>query len=248
MTEKVQRDYITSAIERGLLPEDAHRMAQILSLEASNDISKPIQFWQLFSVLGPDSIVAHRREFLHARVCRRGLVRFRLRPRRRLNHHINTQASMWVDVMGGGPYYHGADFRLSFHHTHNAIQLMNRKGRRALDQADGRNARRTAEHMTDDPRVRPALNTFLDYFMGKYAQEFAFDNTSVFGELNPPVRRKLNFMKMTSEAIEALSEEQLRRPSPSTASTSRPIRASRTWSKRRRCCDRWSGTPRLTAP
>jgi hypothetical protein len=44
MTEKVQRDYIISAIARGLLPEDAHRMAQILSLEASNDISKPIQF------------------------------------------------------------------------------------------------------------------------------------------------------------------------------------------------------------
>ena len=40
-------------------------------------------------------------------------------------HHTMTQASIWADVMGGGPYYHGADFRLSFHHTHNAIALMN---------------------------------------------------------------------------------------------------------------------------
>ena len=44
-----------------------------------------------------------------------------------VNHHIGTQASMWVDVMGGGPYYHGAEYRLSFHHTHNAHHLMDEK-------------------------------------------------------------------------------------------------------------------------
>ncbi len=57
MTEKIQRDYITSAITKSVLPNDAHRMAQIVSLNASNDRSKPIQFWQLYSVLGQDPIV-----------------------------------------------------------------------------------------------------------------------------------------------------------------------------------------------
>ena len=35
---------------------------------------------------------------------------------------------MWLDVMGGGLKYHGAEFRLNFHHQHNAFQLMNEKG------------------------------------------------------------------------------------------------------------------------
>ena len=35
---------------------------------------------------------------------------------------------MWLDAMGGGLKYHGAEFRLSFHHQHNAFELMNEKG------------------------------------------------------------------------------------------------------------------------
>jgi truncated hemoglobin YjbI len=210
MTESTQRSYITYAIERDLLPADAHRIAQIVSLEASGDTSKPIQFWQLFSVLGPERIVAIVRDFYARVFADEDWFTSVFARVGGLEHHVMTQASMWVDVMGGGPAYHGADFRLNFHHTHNAHQLMTERGaerwtRLMVDTLDA-----TAEHMTDDPRVRPAINTFLHYFMGKYAQEFGFDNVSVFGELNPPVRRKLNFMKMTSEAIEALSEEQLR--------------------------------------
>jgi len=210
MSEKIQQDYIAFAVSNRLLPTDAHRIAEIVSLDASDDIAKPIQFWQLFSVLGAERIVRivedfYRRVFadeewfvsVFARV---GGVR----------HHINTQASMWVDVMGGGPYYHGADFRLNFHHTHNAIQLMTERGaerwtRLMLDTLED-----STQHMTNDPRVRPALNTFLSYFMEKYAREFGFENNSVIGELNPPVRRKINFMKMSSDAIEAMTEQELR--------------------------------------
>ena len=210
MSEKIQQDYINFAVSKQLLPRDAHRMAQIISLEASNDVSKPIQFWQLFSVLGADRIVRIVENF-YSRVfadeewfvsvfARVGGV----------SHHINTQASMWVDVMGGGPYYHGGDFRLNFHHTHNAIQLMNERGAERWTKLMLETLEDSAQHMTGDPRVRPALNTFLSYFMEKYAREFAFENKSMFGELNPPVKRKINFMNMTTEAIEALSEEELR--------------------------------------
>ncbi|WP_417415284.1 hypothetical protein [Hoeflea sp.] len=210
MSEKIQRDYITSAITRNLLPADAHRMAQIISLDAPNNLSRPIQFWQLFSVLGPERIVRIVEDFYTRVFADEDWFTSVFARIGGVNHHINTQASMWIDVMGGGPAYHGADFRLSFHHTHNAIQLMNERGAARWTRLMVETLGACENHMTADPRVRPALNTFLDHFMGKYAREFAFENTSVFGELNPPVRRKINFLKMTAEAIEALGEDELR--------------------------------------
>lgn len=210
MSEKIQRDYILAATAQKLLPVDAHRMADIITLNAPNDLSKPIQFWQLYSVLGQDRIVAIVRNFYERVFADEEWFTSVFARVGGVEHHIMTQASMWIDVMGGGPAYHGGDFRLNFHHTHNAMQLMTDRGaerwtRLMLDTLDA-----CDRHMTDDPRVRPALNTFMNFFMGKYAQEFGFENKSVFGETNPPVRRKLNFMRMTADAIEALSEDELR--------------------------------------
>ena len=34
----------------------------------------------------------------------------------------------WLDTMGGGKKYHGGDFRLNFHHSNNASQVMNARG------------------------------------------------------------------------------------------------------------------------
>jgi truncated hemoglobin YjbI len=127
-----------------------------------------------------------------------------------MNHHINTQASMWLDVMGAGPYYRGGEFRINFHHTHNAIQLMNEKGAKrwvklmveALD--DSQN------HMTHDPRIRASINTFLTHFFGKYADDFNFNNRETFGDTNSPFKLKINFMNMTIDAVEALSEAELK--------------------------------------
>jgi len=128
LTEITRQKYIEKAVASKVLPVNAHRMAEFISLNAPNDITRPIQFWQLFSVLGQDRIVAIVKNF-YARVYndedwfRGSFVRVGNE-----NHHINTQASMWLDVMGAGPAYHGAEFRLNFHHTHNASQLMNERG------------------------------------------------------------------------------------------------------------------------
>lgn len=210
MSEKIQRDYITSAIARKVLPDDAHRMTQIISLDVANDPSKPIQFWQLFSVLGQDHIVNIVSNFYERVFADEDWFTSVFARVGGINHHINTQASMWIDVMGGGPYYHGAEFRLNFHHTHNAIQLMNEKGAKRWSQLmiDALDA--SLQHMTNDPRIRPSINTFLTHFMGKYSQEFAFENHSVFGPTNAPIKRKINFLKMTTDAIEALTEAELR--------------------------------------
>ena len=190
MSEKIQWDYITTAIEKGVLPADAHRIPQILSLNASHDIGQPIQFWQLYSQLGQDRIVGIVADFYERVFADEDWFTSVFARVGGLGHHVNTQASMWIDVMGGGPYYHGAEYRLSFHHTHNAMQLMNDKGAARWAQLMVETLDKSAHHMTDDARVRPSINTFLTYFMGKYAQEFAFENRSVFGATNPEFKLK----------------------------------------------------------
>lgn len=209
MTEKIQRDYITSAISKNLLPAQAHRMADILSLTAPGDMSKPIQFWQLFSVLGQDPIVEIVQRFYQRVFEQDDWFKSVFERVGGINHHISTQASMWIDVMGGGPYYHGAEFRLNFHHTHNAMQLMNDKGANLWSELMLETLDASTDLMTDDPRIRIAINTFLSFFMGKYAEDFQFENRSFFGETNSAYKRKINFMKMTEQAIAALSEDEL---------------------------------------
>jgi truncated hemoglobin YjbI len=210
LTERIRSQYIEAAVASGTLPQNAHRIPEIVSLSASNNAAKPIQFWQLFSVLGPDRIVAIVRNFYERMYDDEDWVRSVFARIGGVNHHVNTQAAMWLDVMGAGPAYHGGEFRLSFHHTHNAIQLMNEKGAKrwvrlmveALDESE--------DHMTADARVRPGINTFLTHFFGRYASEFNFANRETFGDINPPVRRKVNFMNMTADAIAAMPEGELK--------------------------------------
>jgi len=210
MTDTIRSKYIEKAIDSDLLPADAHRMPQVISLNAPNDPNKPIQFWQLFSVLGSERIVnlitrfyekVFADEYWFSSVFQRVASKAR---------HINTQSAMWIDVMGGGHQYHGGEFRLNFHHTHNAMELMNDKGaarwvelmKSTLDAPD--------LDLTEDPRVRPALNTFLGFFMDKYADDFQFENRFVFGENNQPLKLRVNFLKMSDDQINALTEDVLR--------------------------------------
>ena len=209
MSEKIQHAYITAAIEKGLLPADAHRMAEVVSLTAPGDTSKPIQFWQLYSVLGQDAIVGIVQRFYERVFSDETWFTSVFENVGGLNHHIRTQASMWIDVMGGGPYYHGAEFRLSFHHTHNAMALMNDRGAERWVKLMRETLDASSDLMTDDPRVRTSINTFLAYFMSKYADQFAFEDRHIFGETNPSLKRRINFLKMTEPAIAALSEQEL---------------------------------------
>ncbi|WP_170378156.1 hypothetical protein [Ruegeria atlantica] len=209
MSERIQQAYIKSAIDKGLLPPEALQMAEVVSLTAPGDLSKPIQFWQLYSVLGQEPIVGIVHRFYERVFADEPWFTSVFERVGGLNHHVTTQASMWIDVMGGGPYYHGAEFRLSFHHTHNAIALMNDKGAKRWVTLMRETLDASSDLMADDPRVRTSLNTFLTYFMTKYADEFAFEDRHVFGDTNGQLKRRINFMKMTTEAIEALSEEEL---------------------------------------
>jgi len=169
------------------LPKDTNRMPEILSLEASNDTKKPIQFWQLYSVLGQDPIVGIVSNFYQLVFANEKWFSTVFAQVGDVNHHIGTQASMWLDVMGGGPYYHGAEYRLNFHHTHNAHMLMNEKGAKRWSKLMVQALESSQNFMTDDPRVRLSINTFLTYFFAKYANDFNFKSHETFGETNPPI-------------------------------------------------------------
>lgn len=183
MTTKIRTKYLDREIASGTLPPESHRVPKIVSLtydkkSMTKDMSDPLYFWQLYSVLGPDPIVSIVRNF-YQRVFADETTWFReaftsLAP---LEHHVVTQASMWIDCMGGGKdcYYHGGEGRLHFHHAHNAPQVMTREG-----------ALRWTEHMVhtlDDhdtllasyhPEARMAINSFLEFFMDYYAKQFQF--------------------------------------------------------------------------
>ena len=187
LTQTTRKSYIKRAVEARLLPPHARRREQITSLQASHDPQMPIQFWQLFSVLGPEPIVGIVANFYQRVFDNEPWFTSVFARVGNLNHHISTQASMWLDVMGGGTYYHGAEFRLNFHHTHNAHSLMNEKGARrwVILMVDALKASKPL--MGDDPRVRTSLNTFLAHFFAKYAQDFQFENRETFGPINPPI-------------------------------------------------------------
>ena len=222
MTDVIRTKYIDAAIESELMPVVAHRLAQVVSLDASNSQDKPIQFWQLYSVLGRQRIINIVSRFYDNVFDDEPWFTSVFQSVGTKTRHINAQAAMWVDVMGGGQQYHGAEFRLNFHHTHNAMELMNAKGatrwvilmKATLDEAD--------LDLTADPRVRPALNTFLSFFIDKYADDFDFaidsdwvfgsdcQNQKYFGEINQPFIQRINFLNMTSDEIEALSADALR--------------------------------------
>lgn len=187
MTERIRARYIDNAIDRKLLPKEAQQIADVVSLWAPKDQQLPIQFWQLYSVLGQDRIVKivanfYRRVFADEEWFRSVFARVS-----GIDRHINAQAAMWIDVMGGGLAYHGGEYRLRVHHSHNAMALMNDKGaerwlvlmRQTLDDP--------TLDLGDDPRVRASINTFLHYFMGKYAEEFGFNSDGLFGDCNAPL-------------------------------------------------------------
>ena len=210
MTENIQQKYIAASIKDKTLPDNANRMPDIVTLNASENQSKPIQFWQLYSVLGKKRIVRIVQNF-YQRVYRDepwfSSIFAKIGD---TSHHVRTQSAMWLDVMGGGFKYHGAEFRLNFHHQHNAIELMNKKGAERWIRLMIQTLDDTAEYMTDDPRVRISINTFLAYFMTKYAADFGFQTNMMFGPTNSKIMQKINLRNMTDAAIEALSDLELR--------------------------------------
>jgi len=146
-------------------------------LTANRDTTKPLYYWQLYSLLGPDRIEAVVKRF-YERVYEDDDNPFFKQAFTRigsLDHHVDTQASFWQDAFGGGQVYHGSNSRLKFHHENNAEHVMNAKG-----------AERWMFHMSLalkefepvfkalDPRIPACIIDFLETKMKKYAEQFGW--------------------------------------------------------------------------
>ncbi len=224
MTESVRTKFLEYAMRTQLMPADrdvALRHPDFVLLTAPKDAAKPVQFWQLYSLLGERPVVAIVSAF-YSKIYddadpahswfRDAFARISGK-----DHHIATQAAMWLDCFGAGSNYHGGEYRLNFHHQHNAMQVMTQDGalrwielmEETLDEACNNNKNQAGvlvKHFGGDMeqvwRVRASINTFLGYFMDDYAKKFNFKSYSkarasnnannskhalAFGDRNPAV-------------------------------------------------------------
>ena len=115
-------------VEHGVSEKDAKRIST--SLDADTERSKPLYFWQLYSLIGHEPIISIVQNF-YERVYgddEEPWFRDAFDDISGIDHHVQTQALYWIDAFGGGKMYHGGNYRLNFHHHGNASHVMNAKG------------------------------------------------------------------------------------------------------------------------
>ena len=159
-------------VEHGISDSNAKTISS--SVEADMDRSKPLYFWQLYSLIGHEPIIEIVKDFYKRVYADDEESWFRNAFSRigGVEYHVQAQAMYWIDAFGGGKVYHGGSYRLSFHHHHNASEVMNAIG-----------ARRWMHHMRgalesqkfEDPRVLPCIVDFLSTKMKTYAKEHEWE-------------------------------------------------------------------------
>ena len=200
-TDGFRQRYLDREIAAKRLPAEALRHPKVMSLEASLDPSDTLYFWQLFSVMGTGRIKTLVQQF-YVRIFADRETWFQrafadIAP---LDHHVATQSAMWCDVLGGGRHYHGGEYRLSFHHQHNAMRVMTQAGaeRWSMHMLDTLCA--PSADLTSDLRVKGALLEFLRLAMDKYAIEFRFDSKYLLLDTTVGVKSKLEAAAPSSTA------------------------------------------------
>ncbi|KAL7572592.1 hypothetical protein ACA910_000406 [Epithemia clementina (nom. ined.)] len=176
--------------------------ARLLSLCASQNENEPLYFWQIFSLTGMDPILQLLTNFYNRIYNDHEADWFRsiFMDLASKQHHIQAQTLMWLDCFGGGRLYHGGEFRLNWHHqgTH-ALPIMTVPGAErwmnhmnaALKEEE---SKENGAFFGTESRVRPALNTFLQFFLQSYGNSFGFsaatNKPEMFGSiLLPPGAR-----------------------------------------------------------
>ncbi|CAM9607584.1 unnamed protein product, partial [Ectocarpus fasciculatus] len=168
--------------------DDVNRISQ--SLIADSNLSTPVYYWQLFSILGVDRIKALITTFYNRVYADTKEHWFRSSFERisGVEHHISTQTAFWVDAFGGGQYYRGGDGRLNFHHHTNAASVMNERGaKRWMYHMRLALKEHAKEFETLDSRLLPCIVDFLKTKMYKYSHlhSWKFDPADFEGIIGP---------------------------------------------------------------
>jgi truncated hemoglobin YjbI len=173
LTEKIMKEFILNYYHKQTLENK-----EITSLIASNDITKPLYFWQLYSILGEKYIEDLIRLFYTKLFgdTKNKWFSDEFIEIGSIEYHVRGQKKFWLDIMGGGEYYSGGEKKL--HNYHKLVKnIMTSEG-----------AHVWMKHMNDaldemiyneDVRVRKCMDVFLKYFMTKYAIEFDFNFFSI---------------------------------------------------------------------
>ena len=154
------------------------------SMDADLDHSKPLYYWQLYSILGHHHVRSLVKDFYRAVYADKKNKWFRdaFTDISDIDHHIHTQTAFWIDSFGGGAQYHGGDYSLSFHHEHNAGHIMTAEGAELwmiyMKNTILRKGYLLKFHEIDS-RINHCIVDFLRTKMMKYADQFRwkFDNT-----------------------------------------------------------------------
>ena len=149
---------------------------EITSLIASNDQTKPLYFWQLYSILGEkyieDLIILFYTKIFSDNDIKNKWFCDEFIDIGDINYHVRGQKKFWLDIMGGGEYYSGGEKKLYNYHklvknimTKEGSHLWMKYMNESLDEMKYEN----------DLRVRKCIDVFLNYFMIKYSIEFDFN-------------------------------------------------------------------------
>ena len=147
-------------------------LKKVQTLEASENTTEKLYFWQLFSVLGHDGITDIVTKF-YKRVLTDpddDLFRDTFKESGNLEYHVRKQTNFWVDAMGGGKMYPGGEARLELHHDNAKIIMTERGAIRWLH-----HMRATLDEFEfEDERIKPCLMEFINFMMERYGQQYKF--------------------------------------------------------------------------
>ena len=162
-----------------ILYNNIPRKSWVLSLQAHNDQSKPIYFWQLYSVIGSDCIRDIVTQFYNNVFQDNKNIWFssEFKDGGTLDHHIQRQTLFWLDVMGGGKHYKGG--KLMLHNHHKLVEsIMNKKGAdlwiEHMNNAIQTILNKTSFNQLYQQKIKTSLHEFIFFLMTDYSKEFSF--------------------------------------------------------------------------
>lgn len=158
-----------------MVPESKHNTIEVQSMYYHHNDSDKLYFWQLYSLLGENKINIFITNF-YKRIFDDDEDKHFVESFKELGNlkkHIYGQTNFWLDCMGGGKLYKGGEKKLKFHHNL-AKDIMNKKGADRWLLHMKNTLYDKNNYIDEDPRVRPCIIEFVNFFMKKYSEQFNF--------------------------------------------------------------------------
>lgn len=179
LTRLIRDDYLDRKRQDGLMTDEVAALPQTLSFQATWDVSSPLYFWQLYSLVGRGLFQRLILIFYESILGDDEAPWFRdvFAEFGDAEYHTRGQLRFWLDAFAGGEIYRAGMAGLHIHHRM-AVEIMTERG-----------AQRWMHHMriavnrfrdefdAIDPRIVACLDDFLAFAMDVYGAQFDFHVT-----------------------------------------------------------------------